>query len=57
MYIPNSAVQRLAVKIWLSKTKKKYGDDWKSAVNRAIYEDQLEDIHPEVTKHLHRKKP
>ena len=57
MNIPTSSADRILVKIWLSKIKKKYGDDWKLAVNKTIYQDGLEDIHPEVTKHLHRKKP
>lgn len=57
MRIPNSQTPTPEVKIWLSKIKKKYQDDWKLAVNKTIYEDKLEDIHPEVAKHLNRKKP
>jgi len=57
--IPGISVNNAAVKIWLSKMKKKYSDDWKVVVYKAIYEDgvQSNDIHPEVKKHLNRKKP
>jgi hypothetical protein len=59
MYIPTIMDETAAVRIWLSRTKKKYQDDWKKAVSRAIVEDCLdtEHIHPLVRKHLHRKKP
>lgn len=57
MNIPKSSMDKQAVKVWLSKIKKKYGDDWKCAVGKAIYYDKIENIHPEVTKHLNRKKP
>jgi hypothetical protein len=59
MNIPRPTAQLEQVKFWLSKTKKKYMDNWKLAINKAIYEDQIphEDIHPEILRHLNRKKP
>jgi len=59
MNIPTVFTPLPQVKLWLSKIKKKYQDDWKVAVWKTITQDGIscDSIHKEVLKHLNRKKP
>ena len=51
--IPNVFADEKAVKIWLSRMKLRFGDDWKLVIYKTLYISGMDksSIHPLIKKH------